>query len=296
MYPEKSLCPDAGCRRIQRSADGRSGPFWDADSVHRRGILPLFEPLPSRSALMPRKGQHRRSAHAMPFGEPSETRSRRAGKITRGHRTAGREDRSVMSRLGLITRMTLAAGLALTGCGSPTPRPPAQTLPPEEPVATAVTAGPTDPPAASLARPAAPVPPALRPTAPEQLPSSPALAAEPPRPPPPQPVRPQRPKDTWVIFREAERDELDAICEARWTGGRRLEIKTENIKRITLDLTKLPPEAPQEGPWRVQIDGQGIEITGFTPKPGYTGKVRDLVRSSSGNWTVDKKRLYRGGL
>jgi len=209
----------------------------------------------------------------------------------------GREVRSIVSRLWMITRMMLAAGLTLAGCGSPAPQLSGRTSAAQEPVARTPTSGPTKIPVASPDRTALP----LLPTPPsavvsEREPSSPASAGEQPAAASPQPIRPRRPADTWVIFREAERDELDATCEARWTGGRRLEIKTSNIKRITLDLTRLPPDAPREGPWRVQIDGQGIEITGFTPEPGYTGKVRDLVRSPNGNWTVDKKRLYRGGL
>jgi hypothetical protein len=104
---------------------------------------------------------------------------------------------------------------------------------------------------------------------------------------------PARPVDSWVIFREAFNRRKDASCEMERSGGNRLVVKTENISRLTIDLTQLPPGAPTKGPWNLQIDGQGIELTGFAPKPGYTGKIRDLVRSTSGNWTVDRKKLYR---
>ena len=72
-------------------------------------------------------------------------------------------------------------------------------------------------------------------------------------------------------------------------------MKTDNVRRLTLDMTKLPAGAPRRGPWIVIIDGQGVELTGFTPKPGYTGKKRDLVRSKNGRWTVDRRKLYRSG-
>lgn len=153
----------------------------------------------------------------------------------------------------------------------------------------------TPPPVATPESTPEPTPQPPPPLPPAEPAPKPPPVVEPP-PPPSVTLHPRRPVDTWAIFREAERDELDAACEARWTGGRRLEIKTDNVRRLTLDLTRLPPDAPRQGPWNVQIDGQGVEITGFTPKPGYTGKVRDLVRSPNGNWTVDKKRLYRGGL
>ena len=107
-------------------------------------------------------------------------------------------------------------------------------------------------------------------------------------------VRPSRPNDSWIIFREAFDSKKDASCEMEWTGGNRLVVKTENIQRLTIDMTQLPSGAPRKGPWNLQIDGQGIEITGFSPKEGYTGKIRDLVRSKNGIWSVDKKKLYRG--
>jgi hypothetical protein len=99
-----------------------------------------------------------------------------------------------------------------------------------------------------------------------------------------------------VIFREAFKPAEDAACRVAWTGGNRLEVHTENIQRFTIDLTRLPEGAPTKGPWNLQVDGQGIEMTGFRPKPGYTGKIRDLVRSQNGNWTVDRKQLYRSGV
>jgi hypothetical protein len=98
---------------------------------------------------------------------------------------------------------------------------------------------------------------------------------------------PKRPKASWVIFRSAFTEENDATCTAEWTGGNRLEVHTDNIQRLTLDLTRLPAGAPQTGPWNLQIDEQGIQVTGFR------GKVLDLVRSKNGNWTVDRKKHKR---
>lgn len=106
---------------------------------------------------------------------------------------------------------------------------------------------------------------------------------------------PQRPVDSWVVFREAQDTKADATCDAQWLGGNRFRVKTRNIKRMTFDMTRLPEGAPANGPWIIQVDGRGIELTGFKPKPGYTGHKRDLVCSKNGVWTVDKRTLYRTG-
>jgi len=100
-------------------------------------------------------------------------------------------------------------------------------------------------------------------------------------------AKPKRPTPSWVIFREAFDEAQDATCAADWTGGNRLEVHTDNIKRLTLDLHRLPSGAPQRGPWNLQLDGQGIQITGFH------GKVLDLVRSKAGNWTVDRSKFKK---
>lgn len=108
--------------------------------------------------------------------------------------------------------------------------------------------------------------------------------------------RPARPKDSWIIFRDAFDETKDAQCTAKWIGRNRFEVKTDNVRRLTADMTRLPEGAPRKGPWIIIIDGQGVELTGFKPKkPGYTGRKRDLVRSVNGKWTVDRKRLYRPG-
>jgi hypothetical protein len=95
------------------------------------------------------------------------------------------------------------------------------------------------------------------------------------------PAEPKRPNHPWVIFREAQQATRDADIHAEWTGGNRLEIRTENVGLVTLDLNKLPPDAPRKGPWLLQIDKQGIEIYG---RPGM--RVLDLVRSRNGDWSV----------
>lgn len=100
-------------------------------------------------------------------------------------------------------------------------------------------------------------------------------------------TRPKRPVDSWVIFREAYKPLEDATCEARWTGRNRIEVITGNINRITLDLTRLPAGAPRRGPWNLQIDRQGIEIT------GRRGRIFDLVRSRGGRWSVDRSTLRK---
>jgi len=152
-------------------------------------------------------------------------------------------------------------------------------------------AEPPPPPSASPPPPPAPVSPHSSVPQPEGDPAKTPLVPQPEVVQPPRP--PARPLDSWVIFRKAFDPQEDATCHLEWTGGNRLVVATENIQRLTLDLTQLPVGAPENGPWNLQIDGQGIEITGFTPKPGHTGKIRDLVRTPNGVWSVDKKKLYR---
>jgi hypothetical protein len=91
---------------------------------------------------------------------------------------------------------------------------------------------------------------------------------------------PKRPENPWAVFVEAAEAEQDADIVAKWTGGNRLEIRTTNVMILRLDLTRLPEGAPERPPWNLQIDGQGIEIT------GRRGLVIDLVRSSAGRWSV----------
>ncbi len=111
----------------------------------------------------------------------------------------------------------------------------------------------------------------------------------------PKKLTPHRPESTWVIFREAVVDQDDVSYDAEWRGGNHFDIRTQNIRRMTIDMSHLPPKAPTKGPWVLNIDGQGVELTGFTPKPGYTGHKRDLVRSKNGVWEVDKQQMYRVG-
>jgi hypothetical protein len=131
-----------------------------------------------------------------------------------------------------------------------------------------------------------PVQPAARPTsAPTSAPiivEAPPPKLPPPKLPPPKPAEPKRPKIDWVVFRSAFNEKADATCDAQWTGTDRFEIKTENINRITVDLTKLPAGAPPRGPYNFQVDGQGIQLTGFR------SRRIDLIRSQNGIWTVDK--------
>ena len=121
------------------------------------------------------------------------------------------------------------------------------------------------------------------------------MRIEPPEVEAPRRRRPERPADTWLIFREAFDERKDATCDVKWVGRNRFEIETRNISRVTADMSRLPDGAPKKGPWILIIDGQGVELTGFRPKAGYTGRKRDLIRSKNGRWTVDRKRLYRPG-
>lgn len=100
--------------------------------------------------------------------------------------------------------------------------------------------------------------------------------------PKPKPAVPKRPSSTWALFREAFDPAADAVCEARFAGGNRLDVNTENISRLTLDMTQLPEGAPKRGPWNLQIDGQGIEVS------GSRGRYLHLIRSKTGSWDVDR--------
>jgi hypothetical protein len=180
---------------------------------------------------------------------------------------------------------------------------PQQQAPPRAPTAEPQAPAPKVPPVAPEPRSAAPKP---------RPPQSPSSLPPPPPPPVAQPEKPEpsvkaektdeearrlaeiarllaermpkRPTPSWVIFRDAFEDDKDASCQAEWTGENRLEVHTENIQRLTLDLTRLPAGAPGRGPWNLQIDHQGIQITGLR------GKVLDLIRSKNGNWTVDHSK------
>ncbi len=99
--------------------------------------------------------------------------------------------------------------------------------------------------------------------------------------------KPKRPIDSWIIFRTAADADADVICNYQWTGGKRLQVVTQNVTRLTLDLNRLPDGAPRRGPWNLQIDHQGIEIT------GVRGRVLDLIRSTNGIWSVDPDKPPR---
>ena len=123
-------------------------------------------------------------------------------------------------------------------------------------------------------------PPLTQPAAPESSAPS-AIAPAPPAAVPTKPPEPKRPPHPWVIVRDAEGESHDGDVKAEWTGGNRLEIRTENVRLLTLDLNKLPEDAPRKGPWTLQIDKQGIEIYG---RPGM--RVLDRARSRNGDWSV----------
>lgn len=117
-------------------------------------------------------------------------------------------------------------------------------------------------------------------------PSSPPPTVTTPIPPPAtittsEPSKPKKAAPPWAISRNAQEDSRPTDIKAEWTGGKRLEIHTENVGMLTLDFNKLPEDAPRKGPWTLQIDGQGIEIYG---RPGM--RVLDLARSRNGDWSV----------
>ncbi|MEE8169808.1 MAG: hypothetical protein V3T70_04605 [Phycisphaerae bacterium] len=94
------------------------------------------------------------------------------------------------------------------------------------------------------------------------------------------PRRPKRPAITWTKFIEAFDAEADADIVSRWTGGKRLEVHTENVRKLLIDFRELPRGAPKRGSWNLQIDEQGIEVT------GRRGPLLELTRLENGSWTV----------
>lgn len=194
--------------------------------------------------------------------------------------------------------------LFIAACQQPARQTPTRDAPPPQAPATSAPTAQTDKPPAKPTPPDAPLPP--RQQRPARPPAEPQSKQPEPTPPTPskddeqearrlaeiarllaeaQPKRPTTPP--WVVLREVFDETADATCSADWTGENRLEIHTENIKRLTLDLSRLPSGAPQRGPWNLQLDTQGIQITGLH------GRVLDLVRSKAGNWTVDRSRFKK---
>jgi hypothetical protein len=101
---------------------------------------------------------------------------------------------------------------------------------------------------------------------------------------PPLPGKTRKPSVPWVASHDPFDPSEEITLSGKWTGGRRLELHTDNVRRLTLDLYDLPVGAPTSGPWNLQIDRQGIEIS------GRRGKVIDLVRSTNGVWSVDTEK------
>lgn len=141
-------------------------------------------------------------------------------------------------------------------------------------------------------QPGAAPPPTTRPTtasAPATTrPVTTARAEKPPIPPPPEeqpkPKAPARPKGPdWARVADVNDPELDAAISTIVTDSNRLRIKSDNIRVIRLDLSKLPPGAAQRGPWNLSIDDQPFELT------GKRGKQLTFVRTPGGRWEVSDK-------
>jgi hypothetical protein len=165
-----------------------------------------------------------------------------------------------MQKTGLRILAILAVPLMLSSlaCQQPQSSPVSQTAP-DKPVS----------PASLSPKPAADKPLPVAPNAPKKVAAEPAF-----------PTLPE-----WLIIREIPKPLSKVICKARWTGGNRIEINTDNVHRLTLDLTKLPPGAEMQGPWNLQIDHQGIAIT------GRRGLIIELIQSRNGDWSVDFDRM-----
>lgn len=97
---------------------------------------------------------------------------------------------------------------------------------------------------------------------------------------PKEPRKPKRPPLTWTKFMQAYDKDKDADIDSRWTGDKRLEIRTENVQKMLIDFRELPKAVRQPGPWNLQIDGQGIEIT------GRRGWILEMTRGDNGAWNI----------
>lgn len=152
------------------------------------------------------------------------------------------------------------------------PEPPAAASRPAEPTTAPVASQPTSAPAAGQ--------PFMADAAGDH---SPPVAPTKPAPEKPKPAEPRRPDPGgWAIYREAFNEEADATCVAKFSGGNTLTVNTDNISRLTLDFEKLPENLRRHGPWNLQIDNQGIEVT------GARGRFLHLVRGKAGAWDVDR--------
>lgn len=69
---------------------------------------------------------------------------------------------------------------------------------------------------------------------------------------------PARPKPGWTVFDAAFEVDRDATIDAKMTNARRMLVKTDNIRRLRIDLNNLPGGSDARGPWNLQIDGQGL--------------------------------------
>lgn len=174
----------------------------------------------------------------------------------------------------------LAALFALThviGCN------PLQETKPEPPAAASRPAESTTAPAAS--QPTTIPTTASQPTNLVDAAGDPSPSVAPPKPAPekPKPAEPRRPDaGGWAVFKEAFNEDADATCVAKVSGGNTLTVNTDNISRLTLDFEKLPENLRRHGPWNLQIDNQGIEVT------GARGRYLHLVRGKAGAWDVDR--------
>lgn len=98
---------------------------------------------------------------------------------------------------------------------------------------------------------------------------------------PVEPRKPQRVDLKWARFADAFEKESDAIITGEWTGGNRVELKTQNVRRMVIDFRELPGEGKRKGPpWNLQLDGYAIEIT------GRRGPKIELTHKENGGWDV----------
>ena len=82
-------------------------------------------------------------------------------------------------------------------------------------------------------------------------------------------------------FSDAFDEKRDAIISGDWTGGNRIELQTQNVRKLVLDFRDLPKIARQKGPpWNLQIDGYALEIT------GRRGPFIELTHQKAGGWDV----------
>jgi hypothetical protein len=95
-------------------------------------------------------------------------------------------------------------------------------------------------------------------------------------------LRPSDPQSGWLTIEEVHKEGKPATAIGTVIGPRKLEVTTENVKSIRINLPKAG--MPTNRRVILRIDHQGIEITGrYGPTARFTSTV-------NGNWSAARER------